>query len=293
MNNVLEIKCLRPGLYDSIQDLGREGNAQWGVPTGGAMDQSSAQLANLLVGNNPSGPTLEITGRGPAILFKSDAIFALCGANISAHSNEQKLSMNVAIRIRAGRILSLENIIGHGYRTYLAIAGDWKITKWLNSTSPLVFGKEGVLQENVLKKGSKILISTQSPEILPEICIPQKTKSPKIPFYKGPEWELLSISSQKEFLEKNFTVASTSNRMAYRFVESLKTHKSLSEMLSAAVLPGTIQLNHKGEPMALMRDAQTIGGYPRMGILPERSINLLAQKKPHEKVQFELISYGF
>ena len=274
------IKVLKKGLHTSIQDLGRFGYRNFGIPLSGAMDTEAAKLSNLILGNDENDAVMEITLQGPRLQFLNAKQIAITGADLNPEINGISIEMNTNISIQKGDIIDF-GVRKTGVRSYLAIAGGFQ--------TELVFGSrsfyEGITTKDKIESGDELDFSImQAPLDSSFIKFSnQKYDKPKLSVNQGPEFEMLN-DEQKQFLfSKAFTLG-LNNRMAYQLKETLAN--DLSSILSSAVLPGTVQLTPSGKMIILMRDCQTTGGYPRILQLSDESINLLAQKMQHELVKF-------
>lgn len=282
-----EIEVLQPGLHSSIQDLGRYGFRKFGVPTGGAMDRQSAGMANLILGNNREDAVLEITLQGPKLSFLGPAIIAITGAELSPDLDGVKLENNSVYKVNKDQVLSFGRRIS-GYRAYLGVKNGFQINKILESRSWC----PGITPFERLEKGMKLPFLTGGAEVELKNSVIKPGNYPAsgiIEAYPGPEYEFLSASEKNKLQKWHFSVAKESNRMGIRFQE--KFENKLDPILTSPVLPGTVQLTPSGTLIALMRDGQTTGGYPRILQISEVGINTLAQKLPGESLQLKLINY--
>lgn len=280
------VKVIKPGFYSTIQDLGRYGYQDYGVPTSGAMDQYSTQFANALLNNNKNDAVLEITMSGPTLQFHCHTLICISGADISPKLNGKELKLNTIVSVNPDDELTFGKL-NYGLRSYLAIKGGFQTELKLNSHS---------MYKNVTSK-SKIEINDemQINETLPLDSSKYATlkfnnvifTSNALEVFKGPEFELLTSIEQQQLLEQDFTVSNLNDRMAYKFEENFENN--LSPIITSLVLPGTAQLTPSGNLIVLMRDAQTTGGYPRVLQLKESSINCLSQKYKGQKIRFKLI----
>ncbi len=282
-----EAEIIQPGLFSSIQDLGRLGLRKFGVPVSGAMDQQAAGMANLMLGNEPDAAVLEITLQGPKMKFTGPTQIAITGADLSPDLDGVKLENYKIYNVKSGQVLSLGGR-KTGYRAYLAVKNGFQTEMLFKSRS----WSPGITAHNRLERGMKLPFlgsETRSSEKNAGVKPDAYITSAVIEAFRGPEWELLS-TSEKEILEKgHFSAAKESNRMGIQFQEKLEN--SLQPVLTGPVLPGTVQLTPSGILIVLMRDGQTTGGYPRILQLSEAGINTLAQKLPGEKLQLKLIKY--
>ncbi|MHA6280324.1 5-oxoprolinase subunit C family protein [Salinimicrobium sp. CAU 1759] len=282
-----EVDILHAGLFSSIQDRGRFGFREFGVPRGGAMDLQAAGMANLLLRNDPDAAVLEITLQGPKMAFLAPAQIAIAGADLSPELNGKPLDNYRLYNVEAGQVLSFGKRKS-GYRAYLAIKGGFQTELVMNSRS----WSAGITEFRRLEKGMRLPFleaEFSSVSSFSAVKADSYLTSAVIEAFPGPEFQLLK-ASEKEALQKwHFSAAKESNRMGIQFQEKLKN--SLEPILTGPVLPGTVQLTPLGTLIALMRDGQTTGGYPRILQLSQAGINTLAQKLPGEKLQFKLMDY--
>ena len=273
------LKVLKPGLYLTIQDLGRFGFRDIGVPIAGAMDVESVKRANLLLENDENDAVLEITMTGPTLQFDADTYISLSGAHIAATLNNEPIDNYTVVKVEKGDILSYGRL-EQGFRGYLAIKGGFQSEKLLNSRSQFY----PVTKEARVKDGEETL--AYEPRIS-EVKIEEHFEKNTLKVYKGPEFSLLSDAQLSEIFAKSYTVSKENNRMAYQLSELIAGHSH--SMLTSGTLPGTIQLTPAGRLIILMKDGQTTGGYPRILQLSEESISILAQKKYGDELNFKLV----
>jgi biotin-dependent carboxylase-like uncharacterized protein len=278
------LKVLKPGLYTTIQDLGRFGHRDIGVPIAGAMDMESVKKANLLLENDENDAVLEITMTGPTLQFDADTYISLSGAHIVATLNNEQIDNYAVIKIVKGDILSYGRL-ELGFRGYIAIKGGFRTKKVLDSRSQFY----PVTKSTRLKDGEEVpyeKTKTYKPKIS-EVKIEEHFENNILKVYKGPEFSLLSDGQLTEIFAKPYTVSKENNRMAYQLTELISGHSH--SMLTSGTLPGTIQLTPAGRMIILMKDGQTTGGYPRILQLSEESISVLAQKKYGDELKFKLV----
>lgn len=277
-----EIEVLQPGLFSTVQDNGRRGFLQYGVPLSGAMDSAAYNIANALLENNPGAAALEITQMGPKIKFLAPAQIALSGASLSPSLNDKPLENCREYGIDSGDILSFGRRIS-GCRTYLAIKGGFQTERILGSRS----WYSAVTGVSRIHKGMKIpYLSTQASKTkkYASVKVEDYWTGPELQVYPGPEFDKLS-KEEKNLIQKTiFSLDRNSNRMGIQLQEPVENR--LEPILTSPVLPGTVQLTPGGRLIILMRDGQTTGGYPRVLQLSEKAINAVGQKVPGEKVQF-------
>jgi len=280
------IKVLSPGFFTSVQDEGRFGYGKFGVPTSGAMDRYSAKLANHILSNKDNDALLEITLGRCNLLFNSQAIISISGADFSPEINNQKVRLNTSIAIHQGDILTF-NKPTYGVRCYLAVKGGFQTEVVLNSRSFY----EGITRQNRVKKNDELAIKSYDFSLIKSVSSvkvqPSHFKCTTIEVYTGPEYNLLNDIQKEQFSKTLFTISKENSRMGYRLQEHIEN--DLGSLLTSAVLPGTVQLTPSGKLIILMRDCQVTGGYPRILQLTESSINNLAQKTTGDTFTFKIV----
>lgn len=278
----------KSGLLTTIQDHGRSGYASFGVPVGGAMDQNAMDIANKLVDNEPNTPVLEMTIMGAKIVFSAATQIAITGANLSPKVNGLGVNLYETIDIENGDILDFGRC-QNGCRAYLAIRGKWHVEKWLNSASAASTNVKALTPQSIIKKDSKLIINPLN-KISKKKYPLEKRVDYNSPFTirvsPAPEFEEFSRYSIADFFSKRHQITPDSNRMGYRLASSLIDFKPQKELISSGVVPGTIQITNSGQPIILMRDAQTTGGYYRFLNVISEDLNTLAQAKPGDEIQF-------
>ncbi len=278
------IQVLSSGLLSTIQDTGRRGYRKYGVPLSGVMDSYSAGLANMLLNNATNTPLIEVTLQGPTLQFNCDTMISIVGADISPIINAQVIELNKVINIKSGDILSFGKLIS-GCRCYLAVKGGFEIEKVLGSYSYYA----GISDQHILKKGIALHINEHKNNNTIHASIKINDEhflSNTIEVQKGPEFEMLSLKQREFLFENDFNVSTKNNRMGYQLEGNpIQIEKSIA-ILTSLTIPGTVQLTPAGNPIVLMRDCQTTGGYPRILQLTENGINRMAQKKTNDSIHF-------
>jgi biotin-dependent carboxylase-like uncharacterized protein len=280
------IKVLHPGFYSTIQDSGRIGFQQYGVPYSGVMDIYSAALANHTLGNKESASVIEMTMTGATLQFYYDTYICISGADMVAKINDTNIMLNKSIKIISGDKLTFGKL-KKGFRSYLAVSGGFKTETIMNSQSMY----KGITTQSRISKNDELKINSNTYYIDNKHALIKVNNelyfNDKIEVFKGPEFELLSKNQQEFLFQMTFTISKDNNRMAYQLLETLDN--SLEPIITSAVLPGTVQLTPSGKLIVLMRDCQTTGGYPRVLQLKESAINILAQKFTGNVINFKLV----
>ncbi len=292
MSSILSLHFLKPGLFTTIQDQGRFGYQAFGVPTSGALDQGAAALANELVGNSIDSPLLEITLMGPKIQFEGKGVIALTGADLSATLNGEACPLHQTVRVSDADVLQFGRPT-HGCRSYLSVGGKWEIPSWLSSCSAITQNGAALTPASLIKKGSTIQVITRAHHgVAPRAQNwSRSTRSPEIRVLPGPEFDLFSRFTIGEFFSKTYSISPDSNRMGYRLTEKLSSFHPPKELISSGIIPGTIQITSAGQPIVLLADAQTSGGYYRIVNVISADLDALAQLRPGDHLSFSLVSF--
>jgi biotin-dependent carboxylase-like uncharacterized protein len=279
------IKVLKPGFYSSIQDSGRFGFQEFGVPYSGVMDKKAFTLANALLGNVENEAVIEMTMTGATLQFQKSTFIAISGADISPSLNKNAIQLNKMIFVKSNDVLSFGKL-NNGFRCYLAVLGGFKTETVMNSKSMyLSITKRMQLNKNdeLQVEASKISNKKHHAGIKFDSSY---INSNNIDVLKGPEFEFLTKNQQQALFSKSFTISKNNNRMAYQLEESFEN--DLQPIITSAVLPGTVQLTPSGKLIILMCDCQTTGGYPRVLQLKESALDVLAQKFTGKVISFKL-----
>ncbi|KRP51177.1 biotin-dependent carboxyltransferase family protein [Pseudomonas poae] len=290
----MTIKVIKPGMFSTFQDTGRNGFQHWGVPVTGVMDEDAHALCNLLVGNPRTFSTLEMTLQGPTLHFQAKAVIALAGADLGAELDAVPLKPGVAALVSPGGTLSFGKR-RQGARSYLAVAGGFLLQPLMNSTSTYSRGGFGGLHGRALQAGDLIPIrsSFANPPRLSPRCnfgLYEAGACEPIRVIAGREWKDFSAQSREHFINHDYTLTGDSDRMGYRLDGTPLKLSSPKEMLSESVTFGTVQVPPSGKPLILMADRQTTGGYPRIAQVASVDLPRLAQLLPGDTLRFSLIA---
>lgn len=281
------IEVIKPGLYTSIQDKGRFGFENYGVPISGSMDQFSSILSNKLLNNNEEDGVMEITMTGPVLKFHENSKISITGADISPQINNKIIELNRAHFIKQGDVLSFGKL-KYGIRSYLSVLGGFLTKKTMGSRSMCL----NVTECFRLYKGQFLKIRPIK-KMVPNSLIKQVDylnhfKNNNLRVFKGPEFDELSENQKHQIFNKKFTISNDNNRMAFQLNEIFKN--DLKPIITSLVTQGTVQLTPSGKIIILMRDNQTCGGYPRILQLNKSAINSLSQKYLKNEIIFELVN---
>ncbi len=283
-----------PGLLSTVQDSGRFGYQRYGMPVSGAMDVLSLQLANLLVGNNPDAAGIEATVSGPAVRFASAGFVAVCGADMGANINGKPVESYKAHKVKADDLLGF-GPLQRGCRAYIAFSGGLNVPQVMGSRSTCLPASVGGHHGRPLQQGDIIPLG-KSKHRIPRISIPELllTASNSEMYFRiipGPEVKSLSSAGVVSMLTSSYTLSEQSNRMGYRLEgRQVKLSGPGGNIISSGIAPGTIQITGNGQPIILMADRQTTGGYARVAVVASVDMSRLAQLRPGDSLSFEEIS---
>jgi biotin-dependent carboxylase-like uncharacterized protein len=282
----MEMTIIHGGLLTTIQDLGRPGLRRLGVTAGGAMDPLSLRLANLLVGNPENAPVIEMTLRGAEIRFEQSTLVALCGGEFETRVDGVERSTARPLGIKRGETLTVASA-RRGCRAYLAVAGGFTVASSLGGCGTDLRAGIGGLGGRALRAGDVLTVrSIRVPTVpdgwfLTDDWRPDLTGRVSLRALPGEHaGEFVST-----IFDHEFEISSHSDRMGLRLSGPILARQRGRELLSTAVMPGTIQVPPDGHPIILAADCQTIGGYPRAGHVITADLPTLGQLRPGDFVR--------
>lgn len=284
---VLEV--IKPGVLTTVQDLGRTGWQHLGIPAGGAMDRRSARVANLLLGNAEDDPLLEAALVGPELRFLRDTWIAVTGAHVEGVEGWRP------VKVKAGQTISLARI-DHGARVYLAVAGGFEISRVLGGTGTLVRAGIGGLDGRALLAGDRLAVgATTMTDTSGGWSAGMEFRVAgsdvlTVRFVRGLQWDWFSTASRQAFMSEAMVITPRSDRMGMRMEGSALKLKEARELVSQGVGFGSVQVPPDGQPIVLMADRQTLGGYPKIAHVIAVDLPLLVQARAGAKVSFAEIS---
>ena len=288
------IHVLRPGLFTTIQDIGRYGFQRFGVSVSGAMDRWALRVGNRLLGNPDEAAGLEITIQGPELFLDHALTIAVTGADLSPAWNGATLPMWTVVVMPAGSRLQFGKR-RQGARAYLAVAGGIDGPMILGSRSTHVRSRVGSLGGRALKKGDRLEVGARSAEslqyvgrVLPPSNRPHYSSSPTVRIVPGLHVDRFTHEALQVLTESPYRVTSESDRMGYRLWGAELKHRSSGEIVSSATTFGTIQVPADGQPILLMADCQTTGGYAALATVIASDHSLAAQVCPGDNLSFSL-----
>jgi antagonist of KipI len=306
----MSLKVLRPGVLATVQDLGRRGFQHLGIVPGGAMDPVSHRIANALVGNDTEAATLEIAVLGPELLIGCDALLALHGARFAAEIDGVPLPQSRPVFVHSGARLRIGRAVT-GCFGYLAVAGGMDVEAVLGSRSTHLAGGFGGWRGRSLARNAEVPFAPDATALAaarfgrltvrhraaavacsetvrwfaPAMTLPEHD-APAIRAVEGMHAALFDEAGRGLFFNERWRIAPDSNRMGYRLLGPRLVLTTPTEILSQATCLGTVQIPPAGQPIVLMADHQTTGGYPRIAEVIAADTPRLAQLEPSATLRF-------
>ena len=285
----MSIEVLAPGLLTTVQGRGREGFRHLGVGLGGALDPDTQAIANMLAGNAISAAALEIALSGPTLCFQHATRIALCGAAFDADIDGEPLPGWRRADLPAGSVLRIGGC-RDGARAWLAVAGGIRVPEVLGSASTDLRGGFGGIEGRALRAGDRL--GTEPFDAAVErVRIEPWWIDPRAldPVASAPIRVLpgsVATDSGDDLFARAWTVSPASDRQGLRLTGTPLALRDAREYVSEPIVPGTVQLPPGGEPIVLLADAQTHGGYPRIGHAIRADRGRLAQLRGGDRIRF-------
>ncbi|HEY4026658.1 MAG TPA: biotin-dependent carboxyltransferase family protein [Candidatus Dormibacteraeota bacterium] len=279
-----------PGMFTTIQDLGRPGRRSGGVPPGGAVDRFALAAGNLLVGNSEGAAALECALSGPALVALRSCLVAVTGADFGPTLNGVPMPGWTGVFLTEGDRLAFEGR-RWGARVYLAVAGGLEAERWLGSASTYVLVGRGGVHGRPVKAGDELAVAAPAPRpavvgrCLADGLRPAYVAEPELAAVPGPHARLLAPASRRAFFREPWTVSRDADRMGYRLEGDILQVKG-EELVSFGLAMGCVQVPPAGQPILLMADHQTAGGYPVVAGVARCALPLAAQLLPGERLRF-------
>ena len=288
------IKFANGGFITTIQDMGRTGYQEFGVPAAGVMDTLSFRKANILVGNDENEAALEVTLMGPMFTFTSDNIIAVTGGDLGAKINGKDIPMYQAILAKKGDTMSFMGIKS-GSRAYVAFAGGLDIPVVMGSKSTHMKSNLGGFEGRKLGPGDEIEFTA------PKTTLPNMSRRvlPADDFSKascelrvilGPQDDCFTEKGIQTFLSSTYTLTNEADRMGLRFEGEKIEHKNGGDIITDGISFGAVQVPSHGQPIVMMADHQTTGGYTKIAGVISVDLPKAAQLKPGCKVTFRAVT---
>lgn len=291
----MSITILSPGLLTTVQDFGRIGYQQFGVPVSGVVDPRAMSIANILVDNPEDEAVLECTMLGPQIRFNAPNAIAITGGDLGPTIDNQPIPNYAAIRVEAGQVLRFAGLRS-GCRAYIAFAGGLDIAPVMGSRSTYMKAKIGGVEGRKLQKDDVIKFRKPNPDlrglnirhISPEF-VPRLEY--KLRVVLGPQDDMFTEHGIGTFLSESYVVTPEFDRMGCRLDGEIIEHKGESgDIISDGIAFGAIQVPTAGKPIIMLSDRQTTGGYTKIANVISADFRILAQLKAGDRVRFAQVS---
>lgn len=287
------IKVISPGALTTIQDSGRFGFLQSGISVSGVMDSYSQRTANLLVDNPQEEAVLEVTLMGPILEFLSDTRIAVTGAAMQPKLNDEPVPMWQTIPVKEGDRLAFSSI-QKGCRAYIAFAGGLDVPVVMGSKSTNLKAQIGGFQGRMLKREDIVPIHApvQQGNVWAARAefIPEYSTQITLRVVLGPQEDAFTSEGIHSLLNTEYQVTPANDRMGYRLEGEDITHKSGADIISDGIVMGAVQVPSNGQPIILMADRQTTGGYTKIATVISADLPLLAQAQAGTAIRFQQVS---
>ena len=287
----------KPGLFTTVQDLGRPGFARFGVTRGGAIDRAALTLGNRLVGNAPDAAGLECTLAGPVVRFSADTIIAITGANLGAMLDGVPIPQWQPVLAPAGSRLSFApSPPGAGARTYIIVSGGIVTPPVLESRSTDLIGHFGGFEGRALAAGDILPIGDALVD--PETVLrrrlaiepPAHSNRLVIRVVFGPQDHRFTVAGRQTFLDAPYTVTSRSDRTGIRLSGEPIEQTNGADLISEGIAYGAIQVPGDGQPIVLLAARQTVGGYVKIATVIGADLDKLGQARSGDEIRFVAVT---
>jgi biotin-dependent carboxylase-like uncharacterized protein len=292
---VSDLVVVDPGLLTTVQDLGRFGHQRVGVPPSGPMDRAAFLVANRLVGNPDAAAALECTIKGPRLEVRQAAVVAVTGAPMGVTVNGQEAPSWTAMGVRPGDVLGFQ-MASAGCRAYLAVAGGIDVPLALGSRATYLRGRLGGLGGRALQKGDLLPVGPSAPgarcegRTVPAALRPAYPAERECRVILGPQDDRFTAEGIRAFLEGPYDVTPQADRMGYRLKGPSITHARGHDIVSDGIPLGGIQVPGEGQPIVLLVDRQTTGGYTKIATVIGVDIGAIGQTRPGQRIRFRRVT---
>jgi antagonist of KipI len=289
------IRVISPGALATIQDQGRFGLSRYGISVSGAADAHALTLGNMLVGNPASAAAVEVTFGGAEFELTGDTLLAITGGDLTPAINGASVPMNQTLAAIAGDRLSFGSP-RYGLRAYLCVAGGIDVPPRLGSRSTYLAAAIGGLDGRPLRSGDELALGYAARLVhagrrAPAGLLPRYGPDINVRVIPGPQIEQFTEKGIETFYSSAYTVTDKSDRQGVRLDgPAIDAIEGRYDIVSDAVVTGTIQVPGDARPIVLLADRQTTGGYPKIGVVATVDIPLLAQAAPGTIVRFTRVT---
>lgn len=292
------IEILKAGTLTTIQDVGRSGYQELGVPETGALDKFSFRCANLLTGNHENTPAMEAVLFGPEIKFSDDSFIAITGGDLSPTIDGTEVNLWETLPVSAGSILSFSGPTGNGIRSYVSISGGFfgdKTRSVMGSYSTYLPGEFGGYGGRALKDGDVLHIGMAEENFAGELVLenpPTFGDDETLRIILGPQDGMFVPAAIQTLTSSSYEVTPNSDRMGCRLDGPMLEHLDGPDVISDGTAFGVIQVPGDGKPIILLSDRGTTGGYTKIATVISADRSKLAQLIPGGNINFEVVSQG-
>lgn len=282
----MALEVLEEGMLTTVQDLGRYGYERFGIPVAGAMDPFALRAANTLVGNSWDKAGLEITLTGPTLRATEDCLIAVTGADLTPRVKGREILLWMAVFVRRGWIIDFAGR-RTGCRAYLAATGGIDVPLVMGSRSTYLRGGFGGFEGRALRQGDLLAVGPTRLDLfalagrsIGADFLPPYSEEPQVEVILGPQDDYFTEEGLAVFLSGRYKVSSTADRMGYRLQGRPIAHRETADIISDGIALGAVQVPADEQPIVMMADRQTTGGYPKIATVVSADIPLLAQCLP-------------
>jgi biotin-dependent carboxylase-like uncharacterized protein len=293
------LRVLTPGLLTTVQDLGRRGYQHLGIPVSGALDPVGLRAANALAGNAPDVAALEVAYLGPTLVAEADDVrLGIAGAQAvieilpdATASRGERINGMRSVRLRRGEAIRVGGL-SHGAVLYLAVEGGFAIEPMLGSVSTYLRGGFGGWQGRALAAGDRLPLRCERASEREDCALDGFELAPPARFraIPGPQSDYFSECEVAAFFANEYTVSAGSDRMGMRLAGRRLVHARGFDIVSDGIAPGSVQVPGNGQPIVLLADRQTTGGYPKIATVISADLPALGRLAVGARIAFELVN---
>ena len=289
------LEVIAPGVHTTVQDTGRIGYQDVGLPTSGPLDRVALRLANALVGNPQNAAALEILLQGPTLKVRAESVrVAVVGASAGIEVKSEPprvIQAGESARLKRGDVFRI-GTVGESLCAYLAVEGSFAIAPVLGSLSTYVRGAIGGLEGRRLQKNDLIPLARNEADDCEERALPQRydlALDQPVRVVLGPQEDYFSEHALKTFLSSEYTVSPHADRMGYRLEGAKLEHTKGFNIVSDGIVTGSIQVPGNALPIVLMVDNGTTGGYPKIATVISADVPVVGRRRPGRKMRFAAV----
>ena len=289
------VEVVEAGLLTTVQDLGRFGYQRYGVPVSGAMDPYALRLVNTLLGNQEDAAALEITLVGPKLKFLADTCIAMGGADLAPRLSGQATPTWCVLKVDAGSLLTFDGPTA-GLRAYVAVVGGFDVPVVMGSRSTYIRAALGGHEGRVLKPGDRLSALPDAHSVPPiGTRLPQQLtlahgRKHQLRVIMGPQDDLFEQQGIETFLGSSYTVSRQSDRVGYRLEGEAIKHLRGADIVSDGIPFGAVQVTGDGQPVILMADRGSTGGYTKIATVISSDLGRVSQSMPGVELTFNAVT---